>query len=86
MTKSDEKKYENYKVVVRETEEKIWKIEVDEMVNNGEDHFVKEIGKILKKNFCGYSSGTMFGKEVFMDLLEIHDNLRKGVTYPKEVK
>jgi hypothetical protein len=55
-------------------------------VNNGDDHFVKEIGKILKKNFCGFGSGTMFGKEVFMDLLEIHDNLRKGMTYPKEVK
>jgi len=27
MTKSDEKKYENYKVVVRETEEKIKRLE-----------------------------------------------------------
>tara|TARA_Y100000034_G_C6657885_1_gene288304 strand:+ start:329 stop:604 length:276 start_codon:yes stop_codon:yes gene_type:complete len=91
MTKSEEKQYRDYQRKVREMEEKLWNMEVDEMVKNGEDDFVKEIGKILKNNFCGLlgrNVGCMFFRKVFMDLLTEHRSIVINHKYygHKEIK
>tara|TARA_Y100001963_G_C6642840_1_gene381845 strand:+ start:126 stop:404 length:279 start_codon:yes stop_codon:yes gene_type:complete len=49
---------------------------LDDLINNGEDEFVKEMGSFIKEQFDtnlgGWGTQHFFGWETFLNIIELH--------------